>query len=515
MPFPSYLLPFPSYLLPIAYCLLPLSTIVTSKTQMKTPYTPSKKPIVEDAELAELAGFETDTTASENNPIQQSELFEPIENPHEVKTKPSLSSNPYAKASLVGVALMVVFGIGGFFAAQMAGFDLKKAPSLVQPKPEPAPKLVQKAQAQEVGKLKTELAIASQSQQLKAVEKSRKPQSTPKPKPSPPPSRETQPSPPPPSPQPPPPSYKTYNPPPPPPRRLTPSPPPPSPPASVQPSPPPEGAPLPLPTPSPPLTTEPNNPPDDIGDWQTLAAIGNYGGETLDTLETALETPPGASDTSAPTHSGITFQVGQTANAKTITPIICTSTPQPNQQFIVELTDSITSANGWELLSPGTHVVLTCESVQETGWLNTQAIALIKDGTEHSIPANTISIRGESGQPLIAKPWNNRQGEITRKDMKIFLFGALSRVGEILNQPETQSSVVTNNSGSSQTSSTTTSGNPNLIGAVLDGGFTPLTEQIQQRNEQQLEALLNQETIWYVPANSHVQIFINQSFSLK
>ncbi|MBE9128019.1 MULTISPECIES: hypothetical protein [unclassified Coleofasciculus] len=355
----------------------------------------------DEQQLAELAGFETPTT---DNPIDQSELFGERENPHEVKTKPTLSSNPYAKAGVVGVALMIVFGVGGFFAAQMAGVDLKKAPSLVQPKQEETPKLVQKAEAQEVGELKTELAIASQEQQLKAVSESKKPRSDTalKAKPSPPSSPTSTTTQPPPTVKPTPPSYRSYSPPPPSPRRITPLPPPPTvrpsppapPPVSVQPLPA-HGTPAPLPTS---LLTPPTTPVIEQTDWLTLAAVGSYGSapiETDSTVEplTTVENNP----TTTPTNSGIQFQVGQAANARTVTPIICTSTAQSDQRFIVELTESITSSNDWELMSPGTQVVMTCcNQVQETGMVSAQAIALIKDGTEYPIPPGAISIRGES-----------------------------------------------------------------------------------------------------------------------
>ncbi len=487
---------------------------------------------IDQSELATLAGFEPEPEPNPtDNPIDQSELFEPIQDPHTVKTKPTLAGNPFAKAGLVGVALMVVFGVGGFFAAQLAGVDIKKAPSLVKEKPPETTQLVKKAEAKEVGELKTQLAIASQERQLKAVEESKKPRVSVKPTPKPesestpkstPPSPPRSPSPSPPPSPPSPPRKVVYTPPP---KRVTPPPPPPTVNTerlvssgveisrSVQPSPEPLPKPPPLNVREPPPEPEPITEPKTEADWQTLAMIGSYGSNTGITATSpnliaqtnlTLSQVEGVN-----TGSSVIFQTGQMASAETVTPIICI----PDQRFIAQLTEPMTSSNGWELLPTGTQIIMTCESVQENGMVEMNALAILQEGTEYPIKEGAISIRGEEGQPLIAQSWNNHRGEIAKRDRTLFIIGALSKVGEILNEPESQSSVVTNG-GTSQTSSTVTSSNPDILGAILEGGFEPLTDQVAARNEQQLDALLNQETIGYIPAKAQLQIFVNQSFSL-
>lgn len=458
-----------------------------------------REPEVTDSEttddLAELAGFESEEPS---DPVSQAELFEPVQDPHEAKTKPTLASNPLAKAGLVGAGLMVVFGVGGFFAAQLVGVDLKKAPSLVKEKP-PETQLVKRAEEDEdeIGELKTQLAIASQERQLKAVDESKKPRVSPKPTPSPAPVSTPRP--------------KQVSPPP----RTTP----PSPPQRVVPPPPRRTAPLPPPKrvvpSSPQLAPKPETKPESKPEpesesdpklepevnLQTLAMIGSYGGSS-----TALPASPvvQADETTA---SGIMLQVGQMASAEIITPVVCL----PNQRFVAELTEPI--ADGWELLPAQTQVIFTCDSIAENGMVQLNAIAFSNGETQSSIPPGAVSIRGEGGQPLVAEIFNSHDGEIAKRDRTLFITGALSRVGEVLNEPKSQSSVVTSG-GTSQTSSTVTSSDPDILGAVLDGGFNPLTEQISERNQQELERLLSQEKIWFVPAKTQVQVFVNQLFSL-
>ncbi|MEO1561008.1 MAG: conjugal transfer protein TrbI, partial [Cyanobacteria bacterium J06632_19] len=52
----------------------------------------------------------------------------------------------------------------------------------------------------------------------------------------------------------------------------------------------------------------------------------------------------------------------------------------------------------------------------------------------------------------------------------------------------------------------------NIFGAVLEGGFEPLTQQILKRNQQALQELQKRGDVWYVKAGTEVQVFVNQSF---
>jgi hypothetical protein len=91
------------------------------------------------------------------------------------------------------------------------------------------------------------------------------------------------------------------------------------------------------------------------------------------------------------------------------------------------------------------------------------------------------------------------------------LFGALSKVGQNLTQPDSQSSMSSSGFGFSSSTSTQ-SGGRNLLGAVLEGGFTPLTQQITERNNQRIQSLAGSPNVWYISAGETVQVFVNQSF---
>jgi len=127
-------------------------------------------------------------------------------------------------------------------------------------------------------------------------------------------------------------------------------------------------------------------------------------------------------------------------------------------------------------------------------------------------PAGAISIRGSSGQPLMASKWGDKGAEIASRDAGTFVVGSLAKVGKVLNQPKEEQYSASNGFGGTTTFSSTRRGGPNILGAVLEGGFEPLTEQILERNRRALSEIQQREEVWYVRPGTDVQVFINQSF---
>jgi hypothetical protein len=100
--------------------------------------------------------------------------------------------------------------------------------------------------------------------------------------------------------------------------------------------------------------------------------------------------------------------------------------------------------------------------------------------------------------------------ELFRMDLTAFVLGAAGRVGERLNQPTSESSTQT----AFGSSSSVTRGSPNILGAVMEGGTTPVLQQILQRNQRAAAEIQSRPPLWYVPAKTEVLIFVNSSFSL-
>ena len=105
-----------------------------------------------------------------------------------------------------------------------------------------------------------------------------------------------------------------------------------------------------------------------------------------------------------------------------------------------------------------------------------------------------------------------RKGEIARRDAQTFAVGSLAKVGKVLNQPKEQQISTSSGFNGTNSFSSIRRSRENILGAVLEGGFEPLTQQILKRNQQALQKIQQREDVWYVKAGTDVQILVNESF---
>lgn len=95
------------------------------------------------------------------------------------------------------------------------------------------------------------------------------------------------------------------------------------------------------------------------------------------------------------------------------------------------------------------------QGVDPSGRAMSLVTAILKDGTEYPVSSGTIAVLGEGGNPLIANQYHNKGGEIFSLDAGLGLVSGLAKVGEIINQPDVQTSISQSGGGFSsvQTSS--------------------------------------------------------------
>ena len=220
-----------------------------------------------------------------------------------------------------------------------------------------------------------------------------------------------------------------------------------------------------------------------------------------------------------------TLQVGTVAKGQLVTPLVwsepsaisgvgtnatqleTTATPQ---EFVVGLTQPLSDASGRPTLPAATQLICQVASIDRSGLVNLDAKRAVIEGQEYVLPTGAIGIRGRDGQPFMASKYG-KGSSLLSADLQGVLFGAIGRVGQVLTQPDSQAS--TDVSGTGFSSSTTSShGGKNILGAVLDGAFNPLSQQIQQRTQENRAAIRSLPELWYVGAGKDVQVFVNQSF---
>ncbi|HEY9852445.1 MAG TPA: hypothetical protein V6D28_23435, partial [Leptolyngbyaceae cyanobacterium] len=224
------------------------------------------------------------------------------------------------------------------------------------------------------------------------------------------------------------------------------------------------------------------------------------------------------------------LQVGQQIDAVLATPVIWSggtiadsrngisvtasgkTTQEREEQFVVRLEQPLVDGSGQVLLPGGSMAVFGVNSVHPSGLVNCDARALIVNGQEYLLPPGVISIRGEDGKPLTASKWDDKGPEIASMDASTVVLGSLANVGRVLNQPRSEEYDDFDSGFGSRRRTRIDRRRPNLLGAVLEGGMTPLLQQIQRRNERAIASIQARPNLWYVSANKKVTVFVNRSF---
>lgn len=578
----------------------------------------------------------SNTQPQSGNIISQAELFEEENldsDPHKAKSQATLSSNPLAKLGLVGLGTFAIFFVGGLFLNNIMVTKIQPSPT-AQQLPNPlTEKKEQDSRNAETAKLKTQLALGTQEEQLAALNRSKSPKNrevnnqpvkeqttastiTNQPKPI---SSSPSPAVPsrvPPASSPPPPRVVT--------RYITRTVPVPTsvvnrrtpvvqPVATNRPTPiPTTPPPTPRAIPTPPQQQERKEEPqkiapiDPMKQWMALQKLGSYGEVPFDLSNNeqatsvavnptnGSTTPVNTQITPTPTQNSVAvatvpratpverttaissspedttsseeasiiagvpvenmsneesniltgtplsevrnLQVGQQAEAVLVTPVISTINSSTNnniqvasvgsssniaspsnrqeERFVVQLKQPLIDSSGKALLPPGTLAVFEVKSVHPSGMVECDAIALIINQKEYLLPNGSISIRGEDGKPLMAQKYDDKGPEIASMDASTVVFGSLANLGRVLNQPRSEEIDDLDSVFGSRRRTRVDRNKPNILGAVLEGGFTPLLQQIQRRNEIAIAQIQSRPNLWYITPNQKVVVFVNRSFDL-
>jgi hypothetical protein len=504
-----------------------------SKTLVQTAEPPEASTSIEPED-------EVPSDAAENsisqNALLKTDLLDPedlLESEEDkATTKPTLWTNPWAKggfvASIIGVG---VAGLGFFLWSVQNIKPVAKLPEPSQ-QTQTADKTPVDPEQEQIGNLKTVNALGSQAQALNRQTQMQN-GLQPKPRPHPSPAAAPRPTSPPVAPvrSTPVPSYSSV----------------PSTPVRVTPI-----APIPIrPAASSPVQTV-----DPQTAWQQALATGNYG-QMPDDSSTAYpdqDTEPLRPPPSVPANATLvasrpqpnregavstledsryqadvnailsgnasdfrTVLPGAMATATLQTPIFWAQdlkAEQQPQRFSIRLNEAIPSANGTIALPAGTQLIAQVSSISESGMVQlavTHAVIETPQGGQVvDLPPEAVLMTGDEGKPILAELQNSGRRQVARMDVQTALFGALGQVGQLLNRPRNESTTT-----SPYLSSTAiTNGDTNIVGGILQGAFGSLTQQVQQRHQQERQDILNRPNLWIVPAGQRLQVFVHSSFGV-
>ncbi|MDF5717918.1 MAG: TrbI/VirB10 family protein, partial [Rhizonema sp. NSF051] len=206
--------------------------------------------------------------------------------------------------------------------------------------------------------------------------------------------------------------------------------------------------------------------------------------------------------------------IGEHAAATLETPLIWSpgSGSQLKPQFVAQLSEPLKSNTG-EGIPAGTQISVEMLGVEPSGRAIAQVTAILKDGTEYPVSAGAITINGDQGKPLIAHQYQKKGGEIFSLDAGLGLVSGLAKVGEVINQPNTQTSISQSGVGFSSSQSSS-NGRRSIGAALLEGSFGAISEQVRGRNQKALEEIAARPNIFVVKKGTKILITVNRSMKL-
>ena len=238
-----------------------------------------------------------------------------------------------------------------------------------------------------------------------------------------------------------------------------------------------------------------------VGVWGKTGATAN-GSPAVATIAT----PPTSNSVNRSARTTGSAAVGQQIKSKLVIPYQAVTTA-PSQPIFIALSTPVLDTQGKALLPAGTQIM--CEvAALDNGMLQVASAKVAIDGQLIDLPKQAIILQDASKQPLVAQVKSFGQGEVFNRDLMGFAGGALSAIGKNLTQSQTQTVATTG--GIIQTSNS----QQNILGAVLDGGFSPLVTQWMERNKQATTQINSASKIYFLPTGTDVNLIIAQPFSL-
>lgn len=234
-------------------------------------------------------------------------------------------------------------------------------------------------------------------------------------------------------------------------------------------------------------------------------------------------TPASKSEVAPATTPGepMQIQIGTLARAKVLVPMIWTAEKSANSgRFAVELAEDVLSTDNRIAFPKGSILITEVDSVSSDNKLvNQTVVAVVYPDSfgqirQQQVPKNSILIRGENGNPLIAKGMGNPGSEIARQDILIGLLGAAGRAAQVVNQNQSQSATIISSGGFSSQTITTTAREPNILAAAMEGFFQPMSQRLTQRADRTTQEISQRTPVAVVPQGTKVSVFFNTFFQV-
>ena len=208
--------------------------------------------------------------------------------------------------------------------------------------------------------------------------------------------------------------------------------------------------------------------------------------------------------------------IGTSTTGEVIVPVIYAGGELSAQgRFAIELSEPLMDINGQVALEAGTVLITQLTEILDANILRQQVVAVVYRDAEDQVRQETVEpgvliVRGENNRPLVAQVRNDDGSRDFGEDLLVGTLSALGNIGAVLNAPDavTTATSEAGENTTTRTSTTVTSGqDDNVVAAALDGFFTPVSERVINRFEEQNQT--PSSPYLFVPEGQEVSIFAN------
>ena len=189
-------------------------------------------------------------------------------------------------------------------------------------------------------------------------------------------------------------------------------------------------------------------------------------------------------------------------------------------RFLIELTADLVTPDGAVALSKGSLLVADARNLSKNSPLvYAEVMAVLSEDDsgevrEQTLPEGALIVLGEDKNPLVAERMT-QEGNGWGDELLVGVFNSLGTIGEVLNEADVESTVVSSGASGNVFSSQISQGDADIFGAALEGFFKPLAESVEKNSRQ-----ANRNSAKYLDAavvreGTPVTVMVKKNFSVE
>jgi hypothetical protein len=257
----------------------------------------------------------------------------------------------------------------------------------------------------------------------------------------------------------------------------------------------------------------PTTPKQQEMNWEEASALANYGGNPEPEL--TGNNPSQISQAVNPAANSLAISpilrlpVGQVVAGKLVTPFYTLIGNGDGQQTsqkasaTVTLDQAIEVGSGWHL-PVGTAIEFDFQ-VADNGMIQAVSKKVTYENTEIAMEPGAFIITGNDNQPVFAQIKEVNTDKLASADLRAAIFGGAAEVGNALVNGGNNTSVTI---GLGTTIASTNNGNPNILGAVFKGAFSPLAQTQVSRAQTLANRLDKQSKVGYLTPGTTMRVYV-------